>query len=588
MKNNNSYHMDAKKLLARIDYLEENRRFIQNVLETALSLGDFQENINKGYGPAYILQEADKRINRLIPFEANAHYIVDQEKSDFSLSVCNEGHLKSFIKNEVNHMIDQGYFAWAIRERRGVLISSSDHSWRFVLHVIATYSRTRGMFIGLLPDKNHTIPDTSLTLLSIILLNTANALESLEFYSLLRNQNETLEKKVEERTKELAKYERQLQQVLKIQAIGTLAGGIAHDFNNILFPIVGYTELTMDEVSEDSVAHKNLEEILKAAHRAKNLVQQILTFSRQSDQERKPIKIQNIITETLRLLRASIPASIEIIHKIQDDCGHIMGDPTQIHQVIMNLCTNAYQAMQDKGGKLEVILTEIDVGYKEMIDKVGMQPGKHLRLLVKDEGCGMEASVLDRIFEPYYTTKEQGKGTGLGLSVIHGIVKNHGGDITVKSTPGKGTIFQVYLPLIEDVDPDVEFESTDGATKGEERILLVDDEEQIVAMEQQMLENLGYRVTARTDSAEALKVFAEHPQNFDLVITDMTMPHMTGDQLAQKMLDIEPNIPVILCTGFNQVITEEKALAMGIQKFVMKPVVKKELATTIRTVLDQN
>jgi len=588
MKNNNSYHMDAKKLLARIDYLEENRRFIQNVLETALSLGDFQENINKGYGSEYILQEADKRINRLIPFEANAHYIVDQEKSDFSLSVCNEGHLKSFIKNEVNHMIDQGYFAWAIRERRGVLISSSDHSWRFVLHVIATYSRTRGMFIGLLPDKNHTIPDTSLTLLSIILLNTANALESLEFYSLLRNQNETLEKKVEERTKELAKYERQLQQVLKIQAIGTLAGGIAHDFNNILFPIVGYTELTMDEVSEDSVAHKNLEEILKAAHRAKNLVQQILTFSRQSDQERKPIKIQNIITETLRLLRASIPASIEIIHKIQDDCGHIMGDPTQIHQVIMNLCTNAYHAMQDKGGKLEVILTEIDVGYKEMIDKVGMQPGKHLRLLVKDEGCGMEASVLDRIFEPYYTTKEQGKGTGLGLSVIHGIVKNHGGDITVKSTPGKGTIFQVYLPLIEDVDPDVEFESTDGAIKGEERILLVDDEEQIVAMEQQMLENLGYRVTARTDSAEALKVFAEHPQNFDLVITDMTMPHMTGDQLAQKMLDIEPNIPVILCTGFNQVITEEKALAMGIQKFVMKPVVKKELATTIRTVLDQN
>ncbi|MCK4985997.1 MAG: response regulator, partial [Desulfobacterales bacterium] len=428
----------------------------------------------------------------------------------------------------------------------------------------------------------------SLTLLSIILLNTANALESLEFYSLLRNQNETLEKKVEERTKELAKYERQLQQVLKIQAIGTLAGGIAHDFNNILFPIVGYTELTMDEVSDDSVAHKNLEEVLKAAHRAKNLVQQILTFSRQSDQERKPIKAQNIITETLRLLRASIPASIEIIHKIQDDCGHIMGDPTQIHQVIMNLCTNAYQAMQDKGGKLEVILTEIDVGYEEMIDKVGMQPGKHLRLLVKDEGCGMEASVLDRIFEPYYTTKEQGKGTGLGLSVIHGIVKNHRGDITVKSTPGKGTIFQVYLPLIEDVDPDVEFESTDGAIKGEERILLVDDEEQIVAMEQQMLENLGYRVTARTDSAEALKVFAEHPQNFDLVITDMTMPHMTGDQLAQKMLDIEPNIPVILCTGFNQGITEEKALAMGIQKFVMKPVVKKELATTIRTVLDQN
>ncbi len=588
MDKHNTYQMNNKKLLDRIDYLEENRRFIQNVLETALSLGDFQENINKGYGPEHVLQEADKRINRLIPFEANAHYVVDQVKSDFTLSVCNEGHLRAYIKDEVNHMIDKGYFAWAIREKRGVLISSSDHSRRFVLHVIATYSRIRGMFIGLLPDKNHKIPDTSLTLLSIILLNTANALESLEFYSLLRNQNENLEKKVEERTKTLAKYERQLQQVLKIQAIGTLAGGIAHDFNNILFPIVGYTELTMDEVSEDSIAHKNLQEILKAANRAKDLVQQILTFSRQSDQERKPIKVQHIITEALRLLRASIPASIEIAHAIQDDCGPVMGDATQIHQVIMNLCTNAYQAMQDKGGKLEVILTEIDIGYEEMIDKIGMQPGKHLRLLVKDEGCGMEATVLDRIFEPYYTTKEQGKGTGLGLSVIHGIVKNHGGDITVKSTPGKGTIFQVYLPLIDHLDLTTELEPINGAAKGEERILLVDDEEQIVAMERQMLENLGYRVTARTDSQEALKVFAKHPRDFDLVITDMTMPYMTGDQLAQKMLDIEPNIPVILCTGFNEIITEEKALAMGIQKFVMKPVVKNDLATTIRSVLDQN
>ena len=580
--------MDTEKLLARIDYLEENRRFIQNVLETALSLGDFQENINKGYGPEPLLQEADKRINRLIPFEANAHYIVDQIKSDFKLSVCNEGHLRKYIQEEVDHMIEQGYFAWAIREKRGVLVSSSDHSRRFVLHVIATYSRIRGMFIGLLPDKNKSIPDTSLTLLSIILLNTANALESLEFYSLLRNQNQTLEKMVEERTQTLAKYERQLQQVLKIQAIGTLAGGIAHDFNNILFPIVGYTELTMDEVSEDSLAHKNLEEILKAANRAKDLVKQILTFSRQSDQERKPTKVQNIVEEALKLLRASIPASIEIVHKIQDDCAPVMGDATQIHQVIMNLCTNAYQAMQDKGGKLEVILNEVDVGYEETIDRIGMQPGKHLQLLVKDEGCGMDAAVMDRIFEPYYTTKEQGKGTGLGLSVIHGIVKNHRGDITVKSTPGKGTIFQVYLPLIEDLDMGADLESTDGATQGEERILLVDDEEQIVAMERQMLENLGYRVTARTDSQEALKVFAEQPHNFDLVITDMTMPHMSGDQLAQKMLDIEPNIPVILCTGFNEVITEDKALAIGIQKFVMKPIVKNDLATTIRTVLDQS
>jgi len=580
--------MDADKLLTRIDYLEENRRFIQNALEMALSLGDFQENINKGYGPKHILQEADKRISHLIPFEANAFYLVDQESSNFDLAVCNASHLKKYIKAEVDHMIEKGYFAWAIREKRGVLISSQDHSRKFVLHVIATYSRIRGMYIGLLPEKNSKIPDTSLTLLSIILLNTANALESLEFYSLLRNQNELLEKMVEERTQALAKYERQLQQVLKIQAIGTLAGGIAHDFNNILFPIVGYTELTMDEVPEDSVAHNNLGEILKAANRAKDLVQQILTFSRQSGQERKPVKVQQIIKEALKLLRASIPASIEIVHNIDEECAPVMGDATQIHQVIMNLCTNAYHAMQDKGGKLEVSMKEVQVGYEQTIQKIGMQPGNHLQLLVKDEGCGMDASVLDRIFEPYYTTKEQGKGTGLGLSVIHGIVKNHRGDITAASSPGKGTIFTVYLPVVEDGDVQTEFEPVNGAEKGTERILLIDDEEQIVAMERQMLENLGYQVTARTDSVEALKEFSKEPQNYDLVITDMTMPYMTGDELAQKLLDIKPDLPVILCTGFNEDITEEKALSMGIQKFVMKPVIKNDLATTIRNVLDQN
>jgi CheY-like chemotaxis protein len=264
-----------------------------------------------------------------------------------------------------------------------------------------------------------------------------------------------------------------------------------------------------------------------------------------------------------------------------------MGDATQIHQVIMNLCTNAYQAMQDKGGKLEVILREVDIGYEETIEKIGMQPGKHLQLTVKDEGCGMDAAVLGRIFEPYYTTKEQGKGTGLGLSVIHGIIKNHRGDITVASSLEKGTTFQVNLPIIENAEVVTEFEPSNGAAKGNERILLIDDEEQIISMEQQMLENLGYQVTALTDSVEALDEFAKQPQNFDLVITDMTMPHMTGDELAQKLLDIKPDIPVILCTGFNEDITEEKALSMGIQKFVMKPVIKNDLATSIRTVLDQ-
>jgi signal transduction histidine kinase/ActR/RegA family two-component response regulator len=578
----------SDKLQARIEYLEESRRITQNALEMALSLADFQENISKNYDPNSLLREAEKRIRQIIPFQANALYLVDQTSSDFKLSICTPAEMQPEIENEIERMIDRGFFAWAIRERRGITISSTDHSKSFVLHVIATHSRIRGMFIGLLPDPQRVVPDTFFTLLSIILLNTANALESIEFYQYLRDQSAVLERKIQERTAALAHSERQLQQVLKIQAIGTLAGGIAHDFNNILFPIVGYTELTMDELPESSQARKNLAEVLQAANRAKELVQQILTFSRQSCQERKPIRVQYIIKETLKLLRASIPKTIEIEHQLDENCGAIMGDPTQIHQVVMNLCTNAYQAMQENGGKLSLELKEINLDYDDMLEKIGVQPGKHLCLTVKDEGHGMDPSVMARIFEPYYTTKEQGKGTGLGLSVIHGIVKNHGGEIIVESHRDEGSTFHVYLPVLDDVDITIEHPECAVETQGQERILLVDDEVQIAFMEQKILERLGYSVTAKTSSKEALQIFSEQPDNFDLVITDMTMPQMTGDKLAQELMRIKPDIPVILCTGFNEMITEEKALQLGIDKFVMKPVVKDELAATIRSVLDKD
>ncbi len=583
---NKNLNMDPKTLLARIEYLEENRRLIQNALEMALSLGDFQENINKGCGPENILRESEKRIQYLIPFEANAFYVVDQDQSDFALSTCGPSDKRQFLEDEVSYMIDKGFFAWAIRERRGVTISSHDHSNKLILHVIATQSRIRGMFVGVLPDKKNILPDQSMMVLSIILLNTANALESLEFYQLLRNQNSKLEKMVNERTKALANSEKQLQQVMKLQAIGTLAGGIAHDFNNILFPIVGYTELTIDDVPEDSQARQNLEEVLKAANRAKELVQQILTFSRQSSQERKALKVQYLIKEAVKLLRATIPSSIEIDCDIDESCGPIKGDPTQIHQIIMNLCTNAYHAMQETGGKLEVRLKEININYEQSLERVGIKVGQHLALTVKDSGHGMEPQVMERIFEPYYTTKEQGKGAGLGLSVIHGIVKNYGGDITVSSRPGKGATFKVILPIIDEIQEEIETDEPSIAIKGKERILLIDDEDQIINIEQQILERLGYQVTPKTDSEEALEEFAAQPDRFDLVITDMTMPKMTGDQLARRMMEIKPQIPVIMCTGYNEAISEEKALAMGIDKFVMKPIVKDVLASTIRRVLD--
>jgi len=583
---NAATHFTQEQLLSRIEYLEENRRFVQNVLEMALSLVDFQENILNSCGPETILEEAEKRIRYLIPFDATALFIVNQENADFQLAVSSPPETRAVLAADVEDTIEKGFFAWAIRERRGISVASRNGTKRLVLHVIATHSRVRGMFIGQMDPARKQIPDTSLTLLSIILLNTANALESLEFYRILRQQKTTLERQVEERTQALAESERQMQQVLKLQAIGTLAGGIAHDFNNILFPIIGYTEITMDDVPADSPSRRNLEEILKAANRARELVQQILTFSRQNGRERKPIRVQAIVGEALRLLRASIPKTIDIRCDLDEDCNAIMGDPTQIHQVIMNLCTNAYQAMQETGGTLEIRLEQTQIGYEETVKRAGIKMGPHLLLTVRDEGVGMEPAVMDRIFEPYYTTKEPGKGTGLGLSVIHGIVKNHGGFITVESTAGKGSVFHVHLPTLDDVEADIE-KTASGAKSGDnERILLLDDEPQIVAMEKQLLEKLGYRVTARTSSVEALETFARQPDQFDLVITDMTMPNMTGDQLARSIWDIRPGVPVILCTGYNEMMSEDKALAMGICKFILKPIEKDELALAIRSALN--
>ncbi|HSO59847.1 MAG TPA: response regulator [Desulfobacterales bacterium] len=582
----NDFTKDPEKLLTRIEYLEENRRFVQNMLEMAISLVDFQENIVSSFGPENILEEAEKRIRHLIPFEANALYLVDQDSSDLQFAVCNPLKAREFIAAELEDLIEKGFFAWAIRERRGITIASRNRSKRFVMHIIATQSRIRGMFIGQLDGTRQQIPDTSLTLLSIILLNTANALESLEFYRLLRHQQTLLEKKVEERTQALAESERQMQQVLKLQSIGTLAGGIAHDFNNLLFPIIGYTELAMDDIPPENPARKSLEEVLKAASRAKELIQQILTFSRRNGRERSPIRVPMIIRETLKLLRASIPTTIDISADLEENCSPIMANPTQMHQVVMNLCTNAYQAIRKTGGKIQIRLGEVNIGYEEMAQRIGIKMGPHLHLVVQDDGVGMDASVLERIFEPYFTTQEPGKGTGLGLSVIHGIVKNHGGFITVESRPGQGSSFHVYLPTIDEMAQDIEVEIHATETGGGERILLVDDEEQIVAMEKQLLEKLGYQVTACASSSEAWTVFSARPDQFDLMITDMTMPHMAGDRLSEKILDIRPNLPVILCTGYNDMIDADKALAMGIRKFVMKPLEKNELSRAIRSALE--
>jgi PAS domain S-box-containing protein len=380
------------------------------------------------------------------------------------------------------------------------------------------------------------------------------------------------------------KMEAQLQTAQKMEAIGTLAGGIAHDFNNILFGVIGYTEIALSEIEKDTTLYENLQEVLLAGERAKDLVKQILTFSRQTEQDRKPVQVKTIVKEVLKLLRASLPTTIEIRQEIKSD-SLVLADPTQIHQILMNLCTNAEHAMRDKGGVLDIMLSDVELDRDFAAGHPDIEPGTFARLTVSDSGHGIPSHSLDRIFDPFFTTKNSSEGTGMGLSVVHGIVGSNGGTITVSSESGQGSTFDVYLPVIErSVDPqiiDEEFIPT-----GTERILFVDDKQTIVNIGQQILESLGYDVTTRTSSKDALELFKTQANTCDLVITDMTMPKMTGDILTRELIRIKPDIPVILCTGFSAKMDDQKAKTQGIKAFILKPIVKREIAEIIRKVLD--
>jgi PAS domain S-box-containing protein len=378
--------------------------------------------------------------------------------------------------------------------------------------------------------------------------------------------------------------EAQLRQAQKLEAVGTLAGGIAHDFNNILSAIMGYTELAKLDAAGQPLLQSQLQEVLKGAERARDLVKQILTFSRQGRQERRPIDIRIILKEALRLLRATVPSTIEIRHHIHAGCGPVEADPTQIHQVLMNLCTNSAHAMREQGGLLEIELRPVNLGRPEVQRHPGLRPGPYLKLTVKDTGHGIAPENIERIFDPYFTTKDKAEGTGLGLAVVQGIVKSHRGAIAAESRPGIGTTFHLLLPVIE-VEPESEREPAAGLSTGNERVLFVDDENDLVEIGRLMLERLGYSVTTRTSSIEALELFKDDPAKFHLLITDMTMPNMTGELLAQKMLELRPDLPVILCTGYSERMTEARARQMGIKAFLMKPITVQDLSTSIRKAL---
>jgi PAS domain S-box-containing protein len=378
--------------------------------------------------------------------------------------------------------------------------------------------------------------------------------------------------------------EKQLQQAQKMEALGTLAGGIAHDFNNILAAILGYAELSLGEPSADARLKGHLEQVIKAGKRARSLVQQILAFSRQSEQERKPVRLGSLVQEVLNLLRASLPTTIDIRFKGESQDGLVMADPTQIHQLLMNLCSNAAHAMQEKGGDLHLELSSSKVAPHAWRMEAELSPASYLRLTVRDTGHGIPPHLLDRIFDPYFTTKEKGTGTGLGLAVAHGIVESHEGVIAVESEPGKGTSFHVFLPMIEGESKSARSES-EMPLGGNERILLVDDEDTLVDLGTMLLEGMGYSVHGRTSSLDALESFREDPESFDLVITDMTMPHMTGEELAREMLKIRPRLPIILCTGFSENLSFQKTRAMGVREIMTKPFLIRDLARSIRNAL---
>lgn len=389
--------------------------------------------------------------------------------------------------------------------------------------------------------------------------------------------------KASESTRKDLEY--QLQQSQKMEAIGTLAGGIAHDFNNILTSILGFAELAKMKLSEGGNILADLDEIITGGKRAGELVKRILAFSRQDRDEFSPVCVHTIVDEVLELLRPSLPSTISIEKRVEVS-GPVLADGTQIHQVVMNLCTNAYHAMHEKGGVLEIGLKEVSLCGNDNTQTLHLDPGRYVRLVVRDTGHGMDRSVQDRMFEPYFTTKEKGKGTGLGLSMVHGIVRNHGGGVQVLSEPMAGTRFFIFLPVVQQTVPS-DIQNAVLPPKGSEKILMVDDEPTIVKLCRQMLERQGYEVETRTSSLEALELFRTKPHRFDMVITDMTMPGMTGDRLAVEMMRIRPDIPVLLCTGYSEQISEKQAMEMGICAFAMKPLVMKELNRTIRNVLDR-
>jgi signal transduction histidine kinase len=595
-------------LESRLEYLEEVNRFTIDALEMAASLGDFQSSLQNLDEPHAILKEMGSRIKRLIPFDVIAFYLVEEATSDFYLGDVQSSDQRDEIKQEVEFLIDNGTFAWALRENRAVLISTRDFQRKLVLHAMTTVARIRGMFVGMLPVEESNIPGVSIALLSIILLNSANALESFELYRMIQNARDQLEIRVKERTIELAQtnekmqieiterkqaeekmvfLQEQLRQSQKMEAVGCLAGGIAHDFNNLLTVIHGHCEISLLQLQGNNPLREDIVEIKKAADRAANLTRQLLAFSRRQIMEMKVIDLNSLLRELEKMLRRVMGEDIELVTVLDDHLGKIKMDPGQMEQVVLNLAINARDAMPS-GGTFILETTHVHLDEAYVRTHISVEPGQYVMLSATDTGSGMSPQVKERLFEPFFTTKEKDKGTGLGLSTVYGIMKQSGGNIWVYSEPGHGTTFRIYMPRVDqEADTLSRREDTVSMLYGNETILLAEDEPSVRGLAARVLRNQGYKVLEAVDGGEALQIAGRHKERIDLLLTDVVMPQMGGKELYDQLKPLRPHIKVLFTSGYTEnAIVHQGELAFGVA-FLQKPFSPIFLTHKVREILDQ-
>ena len=556
-------------------------------LGTAVEIG---YAVNSTLSIADVLSLIMKNVNRVTDSEAASLMLLDERTGELVFSVPTGAGAEKLT--DVRVPPGEGIAGWVAQNGQPVLVRDAREDPRFypqidVLSGLETRSilcvplRTKGKTIGVLEAINKSdgtsFTDEDLRLMSVFSSQAAVAIENARLYGELKD-----------RLQEEKQLKRELMRTEKLRALGQMASGIAHDFNNILAAILGYAELAVYDLSEEHIARHSIDQIVRAGYRAKDLVKQILAFTRKSEEKRIPLNLRAVVEEAIGLIRASVPSTIEIRQELESAPETVLADATQVHQVLMNLCANASHAMRENGGTLEVTLQSAVVSSGEAVFCPDLRPGSYVRLSVVDTGHGMDQATIDRIFDPYFTTKEKGVGTGMGLAVTLGIVRSHGGAIAVVSDPGKGSTFHVYFPSTEDATDEPVQNGGSELSRGTGRILFVDDEKHLATLGKQMLERLGYTVHMSTCPLEALDEFRSSASSYDLVVSDVTMPKMTGDELAQRIKELNPRTPVILCTGFTERISERDAETLGVTALLAKPLMMGELAAAVRRTIESD